>query len=277
MSSNSSASSLIFIIILGLLLFFTFRIWKKVKTPKTNSLVMITGGVKAGKSTFAVHLALKEYKSAVRSWRFRSFFQKLLHKPVDDMPLLYSNIPLSCEYVPLTDDYLLRVKRFRFKSVVYINEASLVADSQSFRDKDLNERLLLFNKLIGHETHGGKLIYDTQCIQDVHYSIKRSLSEYYYVHHLVKWIPFFLLAYVREDRYSEDSSIVNVNTDDVEETLKPVLFSKRVWKKFDCYSFSALTDDLNSTSDDDVVDGRDLDDLKARKIVSFNKYKTLED
>ena len=64
-------------------------------------------------------------------------------------------------YVPLTDDLLLRKKRFVYGSVIYVQEASLVADSQLIRDMDINERLMLFNKLIGHETKGGVIIYDT--------------------------------------------------------------------------------------------------------------------
>ena len=80
------------------------------------------------------------------------------------MPLIYSNVPLAMPYVPLTDDLLLRKKRFVYGSVIYVQEASLVADSQLIRDMDVNERLMLFNKLIGHETKGGVIIYDTQCI-----------------------------------------------------------------------------------------------------------------
>lgn len=131
-------------------------------------------------------------------------------------------------YVPLTDDLLLRKKRFVYGSVVYCQEASLVADSQLIRDMDINQLLLLFNKLFGHETKGGILIYDTQTISDLHYSIKRSLSEYFYIHRLVKWIPFFLIAYVQENRYSEDGSIITTINGDVEDSgLKKVIIPKK--------------------------------------------------
>ena len=274
---SDKGKMLIVLIVLAVAIFLFIKVYRKFKMPKVNCLSMVTGGVKCGKSTFAIHLAMKSYNQSKRAWAVRNFFAKLFHLEEIEEPLLYSNVPLKCDYVPLTEDYLLRKKRFAYKSVIYVNEASLVADSQSFRDKDVNERLLLFNKLIGHELHGGHLIYDTQCIQDVHYSIKRSLSEFYYIHHLVKWIPFLLVAYVREDRYSEDTNIVNVNEGDVEETLKRVVIPKRVWKKFDCYSFSALTDDLPVTDEQEIVDGMELEDLKAHSLVSFNKYRTLED
>ena len=133
----------------------------------------------------------------------------------------------------------------------------------------MNEQLLLFNKLIGHETKGGYIVYDTQSINDNHYAVKRCVTEYYYIHHMVKWIPFFLIAYVRELRYSDDHQEFNVYDEDVEESLKRVILSKRVWKKFDCYCYSILTDDLPVNAN--LVDGKTLPDLKAADIVSFKR------
>lgn len=141
-----------------------------------------------------------------------------------------------------------------------------MADSQMVKDLELNERLLLFNKLIGHELQGGCIIYDTQSIADVHYSIKRCLSEYFYIHHLVKWLPFFLVAYVKEDRYSEDGSVITVSSKDVEETLTRVIIPKSTWKKFDCYAYSSLTDDLPV-----VTETVTAETLKVDNILSFRK------
>ena len=235
-------------------------------------MAMITGGVKCGKSTFAVGLVMSEYRRRVRSVKFRNFFRKLFKIPLQDLPLIYSNIPLSVPYVPLEEDLLLRKKRFVYGSIIYVNEASLVADSQLIKDSDLNERLLLFNKLIGHESLGGCLIYDTQSIADVHYSIKRCLSEYFYIHHLTKWIPFFLVATIRECRYSEDNSVISVDTGDVEDSLRKVIIRKSTWKKFDAYCFSSLTDNLPVANKTVVSDS-----LKVKSVFSFRKFKHLGD
>lgn len=229
-------------------------------------MALFSGGVKCGKTTLAIATAMSEYRARCKSVKFKNFFRKIFRKPLIEMPLLYSNIPLSVPYVPVTEDLLLRKKRFAYNCVVYIGEASLVADSQMVADLKLNERLLLFNKLIGHETKGGCLIYDTQCVSDCHYSIKRCLSEYIYVHHLVKWIPFFLIAYVQECRYSDDNSTITAQNEDVENTLRKVIFRKRVWKTFDCYCYSALTDNL--PVEDNIVSATNL---KALNIVSFRK------
>ena len=259
---------LIYFILIAIVIFLVNKVLKNFKIPKLNSLVMVTGGVKCGKSTLSVHMAISTYKKRVRSIKFKNFFRKIFHKKPLELPLLYSNVPLAINYVPITLQMLLRRERFVYGSVVYLQEASLVADSQLIKDKDLNNNLLLFFKLFGHESKGGTCIVDTQCIGDVHYSLKRSLSEYYYVHHLSKWIPFFLVAYVVESRYSDDGTVLVAGDKDTEENLKRVIIPKRAWKYFDCYSYSSLTDNL-PVSNNVVKNNLQTKDLKALDIVSF--------
>lgn len=251
-------------------LFVLNKILKKFKVPKIGSFALVTGGVKCGKSTLSVSIAISEHKARVRKTKIHNFFAKLFKKPLKDLPLLYSNVPLACPYVEITDELLLRKKRFVYNSVIYIQEASLVADSQLLKDKDINERLLLFNKLIGHETLGGCLIYDTQCISDLHYSMKRCLSEYIYIHHLTKWLPFILVAYVEENRYSDDGSVISTQNEDIEHKLRKVIISKRNWKYFDAYCYSCLTDDL--AVEKNVINNTiQTKDLKAHRIFSFRQ------
>lgn len=234
---------LIIVIVVGIVFLITY--FKLRKVPKLGCLSLITGGVKTGKSTLAIYLAIKENKRQRRRWYIYRAIRKVFRfLPEKEEPLLYSNVPLSgVKYVPLTVDLLLREKRFNYKSTIYVQEASLVEDSQMFKDMDINERLLYFNKLIGHETRGGGIIYDTQAIQDCHYAIKRSISSYIWIHHNKK-IPFFVLVYVREMFYSEDNNSVNVFNEDVEKTLLRIMVPKSTWKKFDAYCYSKLTDDL---------------------------------
>lgn len=262
----------IFILIAVAWFFIDKFILSKFKFAKVGSLALVTGGVKCGKSTTSVAIVRREYKARLKSVKFKNFFRKLFNRQLIDLPLVYSNVPLAMPYVPLTEDLLLRKKRFVYGSVIYVQEASLVADSQLIRDMDINERLMLFNKLIGHSTKGGCLIYDTQCIGDVHYSVKRCVSNYFYIHHLVKWIPFILIAKVQECRYSDDGSTISVNSEDVEETLKSVILSKRNWKYFDCYCYSVLTDDL-PVENRVVYNNIKTRDLKANNILSFRKLK----
>lgn len=215
------------------------------KVPKLGSLCLVTGGVKSGKSTLSVYLAIRSYKKEHFRWKVLGVLRRVFKFiPLTEEPLLYSNVPLAgVPYVELTEDLLLRRKRFNYRSTIYIQEASLVADSMMYRDQDINDRLLYFNKLIGHETRGGRIIYDTQSIQDCHFAIKRSLSSYLWIHHNVK-VPFCVLIYVRELFYSEDSGSVNTFEEDVEKSLLLTIVPKSVWKKFDAYCYSKLTDYL---------------------------------
>lgn len=243
---------LIIIAIIAIILLVQF--FKLRKVPKLGCLALITGGVKTGKSTLAIYLAIKQNKHQRRKWRIYMTLRKVLtFLPVREEPLLYSNVPLAgVKYVPLTVELLLREKRFNYRSTIYVQEASLVEDSQMFKDMDINERLLYFNKLIGHETRGGGIIYDTQAIQDCHYAIKRSISSYIWIHHNVK-VPFFVLVYVREMFYSEDNNSVNVFNEDVEETLLRIIVPKSIWKKFDAYCYSKLTDDLERVTETNFI------------------------
>lgn len=263
---------MIWYIILALLaILFLWFYYKYFKIFKTNALCMITGGVKTGKSTLGVYMAVKHWRKRCRKVKILNIIRFILRKPKLPYPLLYSNIPLNVPYVPMTEDLLLRNERFVYGSVCYLGEISLISNSMNFKDVLQNERQLLFYKLFGHETRGGLCIIDTQSIADCHYSIKRSISEYLYIHHSIK-LPFFVLMAVQENIYSDDNSAVQVNEGDLEKNLRYLLVPKRVWKLFDAYCYSYLTD--NCPVDTSV----DNDGIKANfEVVSFNQYKTIYD
>ncbi len=260
------------VIILIVVALVAFAVWKIYKIPKLGNMTLITGGIKTGKSTLSVYLALRKYRRTLIFWYikcgFMSVFMRKKLKP--EKPLFYSNIPVKCKYVPITKELLLRQERFAYKSVIYICESSLIADSQLIRNQDINERLLLFNKLIAHETRGGCVFYDTQSISDCHYSIKRALSSYLYIHHTFKYCPFYLLMWVREFKYNEDNSIVNTVQTDVEDDLKLIIVPKRIWKKFDCYAFSSMTDKLPVNRNLTIPVN-----MKVEDLVSFREFKSI--
>ena len=256
---------MILFIIIAICLVFLFLVRRKFKVPKFGSLCVTTGGLKTGKSTYSLHLAYKTYKRNLRSVKFSNFFRKIFGKPLEEEPLFYSTIPVGFPHVRLTLDLILRNHRFRYKSVVWIDEATLLADSQLYKDNVLNAQLLEFCKLFGHETKGGCLFFTSHCLSELHIAMRRASSEYFYVHSICKWIPFFLIATVREERYSEDGTAVNVYESDVEDSLKRVIIPKSIWKKFDCYCYSILTDDLYV---EDKVET--ADSLKAEYVISFS-------
>ncbi len=272
----STFEYIIVIAVCVLLLYIYCKFFKVYKTPCVG---LITGSPKTGKSTLAVYLSVRDYKNSLRTWKRQCFFIKLKNKlkkqnnPFPEKPVLYSNIPLNTDYVPLTKEFLTRKTRCPVGSVAYIGEISLVASSQDYKDDKLNQQLLLFFKLIGHE--GCRLYVDTQSIHDVHYSLERCVSEQLYIHRTVSkflFIPLpFLILFVQECRYSADKSVIQINDGDVEDNLKMLLVPRRVWKLFDYRCYSALTDDLNADKTETSTT-----DLKTGNIVSFVKYDEIQ-
>lgn len=263
--------SIIIILLIILLLWFIMKNYKQIKM---GNLILVTGGVKTGKSTLSCWLVRKKYKEQLIKWWIYNFLQKLFKgkkAKLIEKPLLYSNVPLKCDYVPLSEDLILRKKRFSYKSVIYIQEASLVADSMTFKDMDFNDRVNYFNKLIGHETHGGYLVYDTQSTSDLHFGIKRNINNYIYIHNCIKWIPFVIVLKLKENRYSYDNSSIETNEKDIEDTMKTLVISKKIWKMFDCYCYSSMTDNLDVETN--VINGSKLKNLKTTKILTFKEDK----
>ena len=254
----------IFILIVVCLGLFIFN--KLFKIPKIGNLCLVTGGVKAGKSMLSLHFAIKKYKRVLRGTKFVNFFRKIFKKELLEIPLFYSNVPVGIPYVLINDDILMLKNRVAWGSVMYVQEASLFADSQLVKKDDINENLLLFNKLCAHFGLS-LLMYDTQSISDLHYSIKRSLSNYFYIHHNIKLplLPFCVL-YIQEYRYSEDNSLVSVSgVEDLENTLKRVIIPKSIWKKYNSTCFSKIVEDLPVSADVIIP----TNDLKIDKIISF--------
>ena len=267
----------IVVFIIAIIIFCFVYAWYKKTFKKLDipCVAMITGAPKTGKSTIAIHLAYKEFKKARLKVAVKNIFNRLMHKPLLEKPLFYSNIPLNIKegYTPVTKELLTAQSKFVEFSVVYLGEVSLIADSMSYKNEDINEQLLLFNKLFGHRV-GGKLFYDTQCINDCHYSLKRVVSNYLYCYKLIN-VPLlpFVVAFVREERYSDDNTTMNTYQSDVEDSLKRILISKKIWKKFDFRCYRNINNYKNLNEENNIVYPTSLE---ANNIVSFKTYKSLE-
>lgn len=250
---------------------------KKLKRLKIDNVYFISGGVKTGKSFLSVALAVKTYRKNLVKWYLTNWLFKLFKKGAEK-PILYSNIPLRfVRFNALTMDIIKRKVRIPNKSVVLIDEISLLADSMLYKDKKINDELMCFIKLFGHYSHGGTLITNSQAIADCHYSIKRCLSHYLYINKRTKF-PFITKFNVRELIYSDDGSanVQNNFYDDVEKSMLNVWFLNRYYKYYDAYCYSVFTDCLPYQTDYKVrVLGR-RDSLKADVLISYQDFKTLD-
>lgn len=248
----------LFILLIVLVLIIIF-VYKRSKKFRFDSIVMINGGVGSGKTSTAVWLAIRSYKKSVRIWKRKNFFRKLFKKELLEKPLLYSNIPLfNIDFVLINQDLLERNVRFNFCSIVFISESSLVANSQDFKRKDLpnlNDDLTEFLKLIRHELHGSyrsllgfggtipNLIIETQSKNDNHYAFDRCITQTLFISKSFN-IPFFKLQHCRDLLLYE--GVENVINDDYKQdsSFKWYFVPKSIFKKYDSYSYSFLTDNL---------------------------------
>lgn len=245
---------IILVVLVGLIiLYFIYR--KNFKILKVPSVCLITGGVKTGKSLLSCYLSIKDYRKRHRIWWWLT---KVFHKKLEE-PLYYTNVQISFGSIKrkkphkldknicqVTLDHLMRIKRFNYKSVIYIQESSLMSDNMDWGNAERNVELSLYNKLIAHETRGGALYYDTQSVLDNHYSMKRVCSTYFFIQKNLNLFLFHIL-WVREMINQENG--VNNFTDDVETTTRKVLIPFWYHHKYNRYEFSYLTDDLEIQND----------------------------
>lgn len=266
---------MIWIILIAALVIFIL-VFKHIKRLKYGNLTLISGGVKTGKTMLSVCLCIKQYKKQLRKWRWKKVLCFLQGKPQPEKPLLYSNMPIGkIEYAPLTLDLITGKERFRYGSVVYFNECSLIVGSKDIKDEDLNDYLLKFFKLCAHETRGGYFFLDTQSPQDLHYTIKRSMSTYYYIYRSVK-LPFVSLLWLRENILVDGDTTVAIDTqsdpqDSVVDGGKPMYFRiirHKWWRYYDQYAYSVLTDGLPVA--DKTIKTRNL---KMKEVVRCRDLK----
>lgn len=259
----------LFVIILIALLVLMFYINHKRKKITISQVNLITGAPKTCKSFVSVNLAVKHHKKQVFKTKFNNFFRKLFKKPLLEIPLLYSNIPLGVPHVLLTEELILREHRFRYNSTILIDEGYLVADSMTIKDDEINERLSYFIKLIGHEMKGGALFINTQNVHDLHFSLKRCATTYLFLTKK-KSYPFFMNIQCRELVNSDEVPIFNTASDDIESdpSFHNLIIPKKYFKYYDCYAYSCLTDD-KPVNDNVVIP--DKKNLKTDVTLSIKK------
>lgn len=294
---NIDVSTIVFLVVVGvlgllLLYFFIF----KVKHLKTPDVFCVDGGVKTGKSLVCVMLAIKQYRKNVFKVHVANFFRRIANRvrkfknkpirPLHERPMLYSNMPLNrVKYNDLTLDIILRKVRIPYKSVVLIDEASLLADSMSgmltTKEKKeqfdfINENLTLFIKLYGHYSRGGSLFYNSQQIVDLHFAFKRCTSTYLFIAKNRKF-PFFCLLDVRECVHTEDGDTVNTITQDLDRDNRPLFVWKKYYKYYDRFYLSSLTDSLTCQVNYNVVKYIKNKDMKARHVLTLGSYKSIKE
>lgn len=278
-NQNTSVGLIIIIAIVAIVLLIYLR--RKFKRLVLPNVFLITGAVKSGKTLLSVHLAIKTYKRNLRHYKMFGVIAnaikyvtrgKFFAHYVDEEPMLYSNIHLAnVKYNILTLDVIRCKVRIPRKSVVLIDEYSLLADSMLYNDQKINNDLMVFTKLFAHITHGGTCIFDTQSPSDLHFTAKRCISSYLYIYERKKY-PFISILKVREMMYDDSKSTINVIDEDLELNMRKIIILNSTYKKYDCYCYSTITDKKVCYVDYDVFIKDKNDDLKNYEIVTLQPF-----
>lgn len=272
-----------FLVILIIIFVVLFIIFKRSKKFTFDSTVMINGCVGSGKSLLSVKIAINSINKAHHIWWRRThiyskFFRNMKN---EEEPLLYSNIPIKSKfYVPLSNDIILRQTRCHYKSVILIDESSLLATSLDYKDKDLSEHLQLFLKLVRHSLLGSyrniwgsypNVIINTQSKNDNHFAFDRTLNQVLYLTKSIN-LPFFKVVWCRDMLLID--SVVNDFEDDIKESLSSrwFLISKKFFKKYNSYSYEFLTRDLQKENQiEDYID-ISIKNVEKFYIPSFHNW-----
>lgn len=269
----------IFIVLLLIFVIFVyFKVFKKQKVLNYGSILLVTGGIKCGKTVTSMKYIDLEYYKAMKAYKRYCLKQKIYKKlfkkdlPDAEMPLVYSNVPINIPYVQLTLDLIMRQNyRFAKGSIVYINEINFLANQWDIKDYTTNFYLNAYTKLFGHEVHSltgydGLMIIDTQRLKDCHYRFKNCVSTFNMISSKKSFLHFWLKLSIREYVYAD--GVENNVVSDNEDNVKYLYVSKKYFKWYDCANYSIFTDNL--PVDDRVIYPEFLPDLKVNKVVSIN-------
>lgn len=251
---------MIFIVIIIVILVLLLILFRRSKRFYFDNVVMLNGSIGSGKTSTGVKIAFNSINKAHSIWWrkkyiyskiFKFKYNKYALQELEEEPLLYSNIPLKHRlYTPLTTDILKRQKRCHYKSVIFIDESSLLATSLDYKDKELSESLTLFLKLVRHSLHGSyrnllgsypNLIITTQSKNDNHFAFDRTLNQVLYIFKSIN-IPFFKVVWARDLLLID--SVLNNFDDDIKQSfsIRWFLVPKSIFKKYNSYCYSFLSD-----------------------------------
>lgn len=291
---------MVLIIILIVVFILLFILWKRSKKFNFDSVVMINGCVGGGKSSLSVSIGLRSIRKAHHIWWRRTHLWCYMFPFMknEEEPFIYSNIPLYSNrkknilhrfYKPLTNTILNREERPHFKSVILIDESSLVATSLDYKDKNLSENLSIWLKLIRHELHGSyrnlfgsypNVIVNTQSKNDNHYSFDRCMNQVLYITKNINCF-FFRIVYCRDLLLID--SVQNNFDDDIKESLscRWFIMFRGIFNKYNSYAYSFLSDGFN-ISDKEICMYNNRFEIATfhqwREILASNKklYQDIE-
>lgn len=222
-----------------------FVLWLIIKPYiiKHDTVTLYVGGLGSGKTLIGVTDAL----TCLRRNRLKVCFYNLFHpRNKKEKPMLYSTIPVRISRneisLDLDLDHILLRKRINEKSVLFIDEASTVANSFETVANNKNLKTVEeFSTFFRHYTKGGYLIMTTQNTSKCNYVIRYCCNQAFQLSQFRNFLNVGYMVKIRNIDLTND--VVNVNATNLEENCrnKIGLFGRR---KYNTYAFNCRYKDV---------------------------------
>lgn len=225
-----------FQLVILIILAIAFILWFIIKPYiiKHDTVTLYVGGLGSGKTLIGVKDALH----CLRRNRVKVFWHNLFHpKDKKPKPMLYSTIPVRISSreisLDLDADHLMLQKSIIEKSVLFIDEASTVANSFENVSNNKNLKSLEeFSTFFRHFTRGGYLILTTQntakCNYVVRYCTNQAfqLSQFRNILNIVYWVKCRNLDLTND--------VVNVSESNLEDSTRNLIgfFGRRAYNTY---------------------------------------------
>lgn len=230
------------VIIAVLIIIAVIVIWKFVIKPyytRYDTTQCYTGGLGQGKTLNAVKDAVAYIKRAQFRTKIHNSFVKFVNKyfrknkedlPLDEMPQLYSNIPILLKkgrfgkpdvycYKLTKDHLLLKDSNYRIEtgSCVFIDELPQFVNQFNWNIKEVQDNINEFITFYRHYI-GGIFVFTAQSIDDVVVQIRRKMNTYYQLFGFQRILWIFYRCQIANLPTSDN--ITTVSTTFMEENTK---------------------------------------------------------
>lgn len=207
---------------------------------KHDTVTLYVGGLGSGKTLVGVSDALR----CLKRNRLKVWLYNLWHKDKKQKPLFYSTIPVKVSKkemsIDLTLQHVLLQARIVEKSIIFIDEASTVANAFETVANNHNLKTVEeFSTFFRHYTKGGYMILTTQNTSKCNYTVRYCCNQAFQLSQFRKFFNLFYWVKIRNIDLTND--VVNVNQTNIEENCRTLIgFFGR--KKYDTYAFSVRYD-----------------------------------
>lgn len=217
-------------------------IWYQRKFYHVNidSTIMYTGAPGTGKTNEMINQAIKLYRMVRRQVKKQNRKNRLFKRPLLEMPILYSNIPIRWRRrdfsVKLKLEHILLVERQSYKAVTVITELGKIASQYDWQNLNVQDNLNDYISMYRQYTQGGFFLCDDQSSDNIAVTIRRRLGTVINMLHFKKFWKFYWVK-MRNMTISED--IKTIETDIVESNMRWRLGIFPLFgKRYDTYAFS---------------------------------------